>query len=119
MPRRAATRSCSTIAPVSASSLAGDVVPQNGQTSACLAGFHTASAPHAGQANFCWASSSAMDSDDRLKGSRTGSVTVAAARPPASTNEIADHVPGSVGLALERHGLAAVGLRGEAGAEDE
>src|SRR4029077_10372429 len=33
-------------------SVAGDVVPQNGQTSACLAGFQCASAPHAGQANF-------------------------------------------------------------------
>ena len=33
-------------------SVAGDTVPQNGQTSACFAGFQCASAPHAGQANF-------------------------------------------------------------------
>ena len=31
----------------------GDVVPQNGQTSACLPGFHSAAAPHAGQENLC------------------------------------------------------------------
>src|SRR6185503_17466670 len=52
MPRSAATRSCSTTAPV-ASIVAGEVVPQNGLTSACRAGFQTASAPQAGQANFC------------------------------------------------------------------
>ena len=40
------------ILPLSASSFAGDTVPQNGQTSACLAGFHTASAPQAGHENF-------------------------------------------------------------------
>ena len=58
-PRSAATRSCSTIAPA-ASSFAGDSVPQNGHTSFCFAGFHTASPPQAGQANFCCALSSAM-----------------------------------------------------------
>jgi len=41
-----------TPSPLSASSFAGDTVPQNGQTSACLAGFHTASAPQAGHENF-------------------------------------------------------------------
>src|SRR6266513_2322297 len=40
------------ILPLSASSFAGDTAPQNGQTSACLAGFHTASAPQAGHENF-------------------------------------------------------------------
>ena len=35
-PRSAATRSCSTITPVRASSVAGDSVPQNGQTSVCF-----------------------------------------------------------------------------------
>ena len=55
MPRIAAARSCSTItvsAPTVFSS-AGDSVPQNGQMSACLAGFQLASAPQAGQLNFC------------------------------------------------------------------
>src|SRR6185369_8379121 len=57
MLRRAATRSCSTIA-VSlwrASSLAGDSVPQNGQTNRCVAGFHCASPPHAGHWYFACA----------------------------------------------------------------
>src|SRR3954468_11422572 len=55
MPRIASARSCSTMtvsAPTFFSS-AGDSVPQNGQMSACLAGFQFASAPHAGQLNFC------------------------------------------------------------------
>ena len=50
-PRSAATRSCSTIT-VSAprvSSVAGETVPQNAQTSAALTGFQVASAPQAGQ----------------------------------------------------------------------
>ena len=54
MARSAAARSCSTIS-VSAPrvvSVAGDSVPQNGQMSACLAGFQFASAPQAGQWNF-------------------------------------------------------------------
>jgi hypothetical protein len=49
--RSAAARSCSTMT-VSAPrvcSTAGDVVPQNGQTSACFAAFQWASAPQAGQ----------------------------------------------------------------------
>jgi hypothetical protein len=54
------------IPPVPASSFAGEVVPQNGQTSACLAGFQIASAPHAGQANFSRASSSGMGADDSV-----------------------------------------------------
>jgi hypothetical protein len=49
--RIAATRSCSAITPSTASG-AGDSVPQNGQTSLAFAGFHTASPPHAGHANF-------------------------------------------------------------------
>src|SRR5215831_20750575 len=60
IPRRAATRSCSTTLPVSESSFAGDVVPQKEHTSACLAGFHVASAPQAGQENFCCAIVSAI-----------------------------------------------------------
>jgi hypothetical protein len=55
MPRKAATRSCSAISspPVAASSAwAGDVVPQNGQTSSFLAGFHCASPPQDGHENF-------------------------------------------------------------------
>ncbi len=40
------------MAPVAALSFAGDSVPQNGQTSFCFAGFHTASPPQAGHANF-------------------------------------------------------------------
>ncbi len=59
MPRNAATKSCSlTIfsSPVAVSSTcAGEIVPQNGQTSDFLAGFHAASAPQAGQENFFWA----------------------------------------------------------------
>ncbi len=51
MPRSALTRSCSTIVPA-APSFAGDSVPQNGQTSFCFAGFHVASPPQAGHANF-------------------------------------------------------------------
>ena len=39
------------IAPVAAC-VAGASVPQNGQTSFCRAGFHVASPPHAGHANF-------------------------------------------------------------------
>src|SRR5271156_6114518 len=61
MPRRAATKSCSTItsSPVAVNcACAGEVVPQNGQTSAFLAGFHCASPPHAGQENFFWARTS-------------------------------------------------------------
>src|ERR1051325_3803206 len=63
MPRIAATRSCSlmTCSPAALSSTcAGEVVPQNGQTSDCLAGFHSAAAPHAGQENFFWAMASGM-----------------------------------------------------------
>ena len=66
MPRNAATRSCSlmTCSPAAVSSTcAGEVVPQNGQTSACLAGFHSASAPHAGQENFFWAVASGIGLD--------------------------------------------------------
>src|SRR5205809_3486506 len=54
MSRSADTRSCSTMT-VSAPrvcSVAGDSVPQNGQTSAFFAGFQCASAPHAGHAYF-------------------------------------------------------------------
>ena len=45
---------------------AGDVVPQKAQTNACLAGFHCASAPHAGHENFFWAVASAMRSLQEL-----------------------------------------------------
>src|SRR5678815_4319497 len=57
MLRRAATRSCSTmtVSLCRISSLAGDSVPQNGQTRRCLAGFHCASPPHAGQWYFACA----------------------------------------------------------------
>ena len=54
MARSAAARSCSTMT-VSAPrvcSVAGDSTPQNGQISACFAGFQFASAPQAGQWNF-------------------------------------------------------------------
>src|SRR6185503_5320677 len=63
MPRNAVTRSCSTmmVSPVAVNSVcAGDVVPQNGQTSSFLAGFHCASAPHAGHENFFWAVASGI-----------------------------------------------------------
>src|SRR5687768_669591 len=40
-----------TVAPPICSSVAGDVVPQNAQTSACFEGFQCASAPQAGQWN--------------------------------------------------------------------
>ena len=55
MSRSAAPRSCSTttVSAPRVCSVAGDSVPQNGQTSACFAGFQCASAPHAGHANFC------------------------------------------------------------------
>jgi len=49
--RIAATRSCSAMTP-SVGSDAGDSVPQNGHTSLAFAGFHTASPPQDGQANF-------------------------------------------------------------------
>src|SRR5215831_1321171 len=55
MPRNAATRSCSTMTcwPLAVSCAeAGEVLPQKGQTSACLAGFHCASPPQAGHENF-------------------------------------------------------------------
>src|SRR6266516_6711741 len=64
MPRNDATRSCSTMtsSPVAVSSTcAGDVVPQNGQTSAFLVGFHCASPPQAGQENFSWAVASGIE----------------------------------------------------------
>jgi hypothetical protein len=38
-------------------------VPQKGQTSDCLAGFHSAAAPHAGQENFFWAMASGIRCD--------------------------------------------------------
>ena len=50
--RKAVTRSSSlmTSTPAASNSTwAGEVVPQNGQTSACLSGFQFASAPQAGQ----------------------------------------------------------------------
>jgi len=40
--------------------LAGEVVPQNGQTRAFFSGFHCASAPHAGHENFFCAMASGM-----------------------------------------------------------
>src|SRR5580658_6441911 len=58
MPRKAATKSCSTMtsAPAAESSAwAGETVPQNGQTSAFFAGFHCDSPPQDGQENFFWA----------------------------------------------------------------
>ena len=42
------------------SACAGETVPQKGQTSAFLAGFHCASPPQAGQENFFWAVASGM-----------------------------------------------------------
>ncbi len=85
MPRSAATRSCSTIAPV-ASILAGEIVPQNGQTSACRAGFQTASAPQAGQANFCCAISSAPRRERRTA-KRQPSATSARIRASLSNRQ--------------------------------
>jgi hypothetical protein len=58
MPRKAATRSCSTTcsSPAALSSAcAGEVVPQKGQTNNFLAGFHCASPPQDGQENFLFA----------------------------------------------------------------
>src|SRR3954471_14328889 len=52
MLRKAVTRQCSVISPVAVFSSTGETVPQKGQTSACFAGFHCASPPHAGQLNF-------------------------------------------------------------------
>jgi hypothetical protein len=63
MPRKAATKSCSTMtsAPVAESSAwAGETVPQNGQISAFLAGFHCDSPPQDGQENFFWAVASGI-----------------------------------------------------------
>src|SRR5690606_10495146 len=63
MLRSAVARSCSTmtVSPaVVSSSSAGDVVPQYGHTSALLAGFHSASPPHAGHENFCLAVTALM-----------------------------------------------------------
>src|SRR6266571_8554840 len=63
-PRIGATKSCSlmTSSPVAVSSTcAGEVVPQNGQTSAFLPGFHCASPPQAGQENFFWAVASGIN----------------------------------------------------------
>src|SRR6185436_15133187 len=53
-PRSAATRSCSTttVSAPRVCSVAGDSVPQNGQTSACIAAFQCASAPQAGHSYF-------------------------------------------------------------------
>src|SRR5215471_9123897 len=93
MPRNAATRSCSTILPVSLSSLAGETVPQNGQTSACLAGFQTASAPQAGQEYFCCAASSGAGAEEAGIG-----CIIERGR---SADQIADHPPYTIGLALE------------------
>src|SRR6185312_3180809 len=55
MLRKAEARSCSLTvsSPVALNSIcAGDVAPQYGQMSACLAGFHCASPPQAGQESF-------------------------------------------------------------------
>src|SRR5450432_1347293 len=115
------TRPCSTIAPVAASSVAADVVPQKGQTRACLPGCQIASAPHAGQANFSWASSSAMGADDSVIRSRAGDAHRRRATAFASTllDEIADDPPDAVSLALQRYGLVTVDLVGETGAKHE
>src|ERR1039457_488288 len=69
MPRNAAARSCSTTcsSPVAVSSAcAGDVVPQNGQMSSFLAGFHCASPPHDGQENFFLAVASGINRGQRI-----------------------------------------------------
>src|SRR5580658_4158203 len=55
MPRKAATKSCSTMTSTpeaDSSAWAGETVPQKGQTSAFLAGFHCDSPPQDGQENF-------------------------------------------------------------------
>ena len=52
-------RSRSATLPMSRSIWYGDSVPQNGQTSFCLDGFHSACAPQAGQAYFSSAETSA------------------------------------------------------------
>src|SRR5215470_3002770 len=97
MPRSAATRSCSTILPVSLSSFAGETVQQNGHISACLPGFQTASAPQAGQEYFCCAATSGAGV--------AGSVIDSGKRARISTDEIPHHAPYAIGLALERHRL--------------
>src|SRR5690242_18676797 len=104
MPRSAVARSCSTTAP-ELSILAGDSVPQNGHTSFCFAGFHTASPPHAGQANLESATVSFID-----EGGRAGALA-------GSTNEVADDAPLAVRLELERHGFMAFAFLRECGAE--
>src|SRR6185369_10923154 len=88
MPRNAATRSCSTMPPVAASSLAGLSVPQNGQISFCFAGFQTASPPHAGHANLEIAAVSSMPTGEGLL-----------------TQRVSDDPPHAVGLFLHRHRL--------------
>ena len=50
--RSAFARSFSTSAPDCASTVNGAEVPQNGQTSSCFDGFHSACAPHAAQGCF-------------------------------------------------------------------
>src|SRR6185369_3980634 len=50
--RSALTRSSSTTLPCSRSILYGDSVPQNGHTSFCVVGFHSACAPQAGHSYF-------------------------------------------------------------------
>src|SRR2546423_13660396 len=63
MLRNAETKSCSltTSSPVAVNSTcAGEVVPQYGQISACLAGFQSASAPQAGDEKFLGAAASGM-----------------------------------------------------------
>ncbi len=68
MLRSAVTKSCSMIAsalwlkPVRAT-VAGDVVPQNEQIRAPLAGLHVASAPQAGQAYLDWAVASKTEEE--------------------------------------------------------
>ncbi len=47
----AASKSCSLISAPSGGAAMGETALQYGQTSACFAGFHCASAPQAGQAN--------------------------------------------------------------------
>ena len=61
--RSARTRSISWIAPVAASTAYGASVPQNGQTSFCLAGFHSACAPQAAHVCVSTAVTSGMLTD--------------------------------------------------------
>src|SRR3954451_25313504 len=96
MPRSADARSCSTMT-VSAPrvcSVAGDSVPQNGQTSARFAAFQCASAPHAGHAYFARAVADAASLSNEVAQRRAGDAPLRAdfAAFEIARFEAGDHV---------------------------